>query len=104
MENKPAGAPGTSVELAGGAKADQSTNSRRRRNGNGDDANGRYFLPRSGSSPAKPELGQEMASEGEALVEAFRNGQHFYMLIPYKAVTEVRGGSPVIVKQAVTRT
>jgi hypothetical protein len=45
-----------------------------------------------------------MASEGEALVEAFRNGQHFYMLIPYKAVTEVRSGSPVIVKQAVTRT
>jgi hypothetical protein len=104
VENKPAGATETSVELAGAAKADQSANSRRRRNGNGDDAKGRYFLPRAGSSPAKPELGQEMASEGEALVEAFRNGQHFYMLIPYKAVTEVRGGSPVIVKQAVTRT
>lgn len=103
MESKPA-ATGTSIELAGSATADQSANHRRRRNGNGEDVNGRYFLPRPGSSPAKPELGQEMASEGEALVEAFRNGQNFYMLIPYKAVTEVRGGSPVIVKQAVTRT
>ena len=29
-----------------------------------EDGNLRYFLPRTGSSPAKPELGQEMASEG----------------------------------------
>ncbi len=40
----------------------------RRRHRNGGDPNLRYFLPKSGSSPAKPELGQEMASEGEALI------------------------------------
>ena len=39
----------------------------RRRHRNGSDPNLRYFLPKSGSSPAKPELGQEMANEGEAL-------------------------------------
>jgi hypothetical protein len=52
----------------------------RRRHRNGSDPNLRYFLPKSGSSPAKPELGQEMASEGEALIEAFKNGQPFYTL------------------------
>jgi hypothetical protein len=76
--------------------------SRRRRNGS--DPNLRYFLPKSGSSPAKPELGQEMASEGEALIEAFKSGQQFYTLTVWKAAPEVNGGgSPVIVKQAVVQ-
>ena len=76
----------------------------RHRHRNGSDPNLRYFLPKSGSSPAKPELGQEMASEGEALIEAFKNGQPFYTLTAWKAVPEVNGGgSPVIVKQAVVQ-
>ena len=76
----------------------------RRRHRNGSDPNLRYFLPKSGSSPAKPELGQEMASEGEALIEAFKNGQPFYTVTTWKAVPEVNaGGNPVIVKQAVVQ-
>jgi hypothetical protein len=75
----------------------------RRRHRNGSDPNLRYFLPKSGSSPAKPELGQEMASEGEALIEAFKNGQPFYTLTAWKAAPEMSGGSPVIVKQAVVQ-
>jgi len=74
---------------------------RRRRNGNFDDAVARYFLPKPGSSPATPELGQEVASEGEALIQAFKNGQTFFTVTAWKAVPEVNGGSPVIVKQAV---
>jgi len=82
------------------AKADGANTPRRRRNGN--DANLRYFVVKPGSSPAKPELGQEMASEGEALIEAFRTGQPFYTLTAWKAVPEVNGSSnPVIVKQVV---
>jgi hypothetical protein len=47
-------------------------------------------------------LGQEVASEGEALIQAFRSGQAFYTLTAWKAVPEVNGGgSPVIVKQPV---
>ena len=72
---------------------------RRRRNGN--DASLRYFLIKPGSSPAKPELGQEVASEGEALIEAFKSGQPFYTVTAWRAVPEVNGGNPVIVKQAV---
>ena len=59
----------------------------------------RYFLLKQGSSSAKPELGQELASEGEALIEAFRTGQPFYTLVAWRAVPEVNGGNPVIMKQ-----
>ncbi len=81
--------------------AASSTTPRRKRR-SGDNAGVRYFLPKPGSSPATPELGQEVASEGEALIQAFRSGQPFYTLTAWKAVPEVNGGgSPVIVKQAV---
>ena len=64
----------------------------------------RYFLPASDSSIAKPKLGQEAASEGEALIHAFKSGQTFYTLAAWKAVPEVNGsGSPVIVRQAATK-
>ena len=76
----------------------------RRRRRKGGDPNLRYFLPKPGSSPAKPELGQEIASEGEALIEGFKSGQPFYTLTAWKAVPEVNGGgNPVIVKQAVVQ-
>ena len=75
---------------------------RRRRNGS--DPNLRYFLPKPGSSPAKPELGQEMANEGEALIEALKSGQTFFTVAVWKSVPEVNGGgNPVIVKQAVVQ-
>ena len=80
-------------------KADRAATPRRRRSGN--DTELRYFLVKPGSSPAKPELGQEMASEGDALIEAFRTDQPFYTVTAWKAVPEVNGGNPVIVKQAV---
>jgi hypothetical protein len=89
------------TERLAGAKSNGTNTPRRRRNGN--DANLRYFLVEPGSSPAKPELGQEIASEGEALIEAFKSGQLFYTVTAWKAVPEVNGGNPVIVKQAVTQ-
>ena len=80
---------------------DRSTRRKRR---NGVDVSVRYFLPKSGSSPGVPELGPEVASESEALIQSFKSGQPFYTLAVWKAVPEVNGGgSPVIVKQAVTR-
>jgi hypothetical protein len=63
----------------------------------------RYFLPKTGASTERPELGQEMASEGEALVQAFKSGQVFYTVVAWKAVTEINGNEPKIVKQALTR-
>ena len=61
--------------------------------------------PKPARPPAKPELGTEMASEGEALIEAFKNGQQFYTLTAWKAMPKVNGkSSPIIVKQALAQT
>jgi hypothetical protein len=60
----------------------------------------RYFLAKDGSSIEKPELGAEVASEGEALIKAFqsKNGV-IYTLLAYKAEAEIEGGSPTLVKR-----
>ncbi len=63
----------------------------------------RYVLLTSGASSERPELGQEMASEGEALVQAFKSGQVFYTVVVWKAVPEINGNEPKIVKQALNR-
>ena len=95
MENRP---------LAGASAPPANDGSTRRKRRNGFDPVLRYFLPKPGSSPGSLELGQEAASEGEALIQSFKSGQLFYTLAAWKAVPEVNGGgSPVIVKQAVTR-
>lgn len=65
--------------------------------------NVRHFLPKTGSSSEKPELGQEMTSEGEALVQAFKSGQVFYTLVAWRAVPEINGNEPKIVKQALNK-
>jgi hypothetical protein len=85
----------------GATRTERASAPRRRRNGN--DENLRYFLIKSGSSQAKPELGQEVASEGEALIEAFKSSQPFYTVTAWRAVPEVNGGNPVIVKQAIAQ-
>lgn len=66
--------------------------------------NVRYFLPKSGSSEEKPELGQEMPTEAEALVQAFKSGQVFYTLVAWRAMPEINGSEPRIVKQVLART
>ena len=93
MENKSASAT-QPVTANDGATA-------RRKRRSGVDVALRYFLPKAGSSSGVIELGQEVASEGEALIEAFKHGQQFYTVAVWKAVPEVNGGgNPVIVKQA----
>lgn len=60
----------------------------------------RYFLAKEGSASEKPELGAEVATEGEALIKAFqsKNGV-IYTLLAYKAEAEIQGGSPTLVKR-----
>ena len=64
----------------------------------------RYFLAKEGSSTEKPELGAELASEGEALIKAFqsKNGV-IYTLLAYKAEAEIQGGSPTLVKRPIRK-
>ena len=60
----------------------------------------RYFLAKDGTSPSKPELGEEAASEGEALIKAFQTKSGVvYVLHAYKAEAEMQGASPTLVKR-----
>ena len=58
----------------------------------------RYSSPKRVRSLEKPELGAEVASEGEALIKAFqsKNGVNLCPFIAYKAEAEIQGGSPII--------
>jgi hypothetical protein len=60
----------------------------------------RYFLAKDGSTPAKPELGEEAQSESDALIKAFRSkGCVIYVVTAYRAEAEVQGGNPILVKR-----
>lgn len=60
----------------------------------------RYFLAKEGTSVEKPELGVEVANEGEALIQAFQSQDGvIYTVLAYKAEAEIQGGSPTLVKR-----
>jgi len=91
----------TAGESGGEGTAPKPETSTRRRKRNRVDSKARYFLPKQGSSLKSLELGQEMPSEGDALIQALKHDQHFYVLTVWKAVTEQDGGNPVIIKQPI---
>ena len=95
--------PKTTPEATVPAAAGKNGRGERRRRWEMTPANVRYFLPKSGTTIERPELGREMPGEGEALVEAFRTGQVMYTLVAWKAVPEMDDGAPKIVKQALNR-
>jgi hypothetical protein len=61
----------------------------------------RFFLAKEGSSPAKPELGEETQSESDALIKAFQSkGRLIYVVTAFRAEAEIQqGGSPILVKR-----
>jgi hypothetical protein len=60
----------------------------------------RYFLAKDGSTVAKPELGLEVPSEGDALIKAFQSKDGIiYTVLAYKAEAEIQGGSPTLIKR-----
>jgi hypothetical protein len=60
----------------------------------------RYFLAKDGSTPAKPELGEEAQSESDALIKAFRSkGGVIYVVTAFRAEAAVQGGNPILVKR-----
>jgi len=76
----------------------------RRRRGQEEDRQARYFLAKEGSSLEKPELGAEAANEGEALIKAFQSKSGLlYSVVVYKAEAEIQGGSPTLVKRPVRK-
>ena len=73
---------------------------KRHRRGRTDESGARYFLVK-GSSADKMELGEEAASESEAMVTAFRTGGSFAVVTEWKTSADLSNGQPVIKKEAV---
>ena len=63
----------------------------------------RFFLPKEGSSPDRPELGDEIVTEKDALMKAFQKGKVFYTLVTWDAVPDAEGDEARIVKKAFKR-
>ena len=60
----------------------------------------RFFLIKTAGSGAV-ELGKEIASENEAMVESFRAGGSYAVITEWKAAVDLSTGAPIIKKEAV---
>lgn len=70
------------------------------RRGRDQSANGvRYFVGRPASGDAKPTLEQEVASEPEALVIAFRNDSRVYFVSEYRVAERIERGQVRLEKE-----
>jgi hypothetical protein len=76
---------------------------RRSRASSDEESNGnaRYFLAKANGNGGSPALDREMASEGEALVEALRLGLTFYEVHEFRVVPDFSGRKPQLNKEAV---
>ena len=63
--------------------------------------NARYFLTEANGSNGSLALGREVASEGEALVEALRLGVTYYEVQEFRVVPDFAGRKPLLGKEAV---
>ena len=64
--------------------------------------NARYFLAKANGDGDSPALDREVASEGEALVEALRLGVTFYEVQEFRVVPDFAGRKPQLNKEIVT--
>jgi hypothetical protein len=84
--------------------ADKPTARSRRPRTNGDEEASsctRYFLAKETGDGSTPSLGRELASEGEALVEALRSGVTYYAIQEFRVIPDFAGKRPQLQKEAV---
>jgi hypothetical protein len=78
------------------------TRTRRTRANTDEDNNGaRYFLAKANGDGGIPALDREVASEGEALVEALRLGVTYYTVQEFRVIPDFAGRRPQLKKEAV---
>ena len=78
----------------------RSVSRRRRGTTAAESSTARFFLLKT-SGNGTVELGQEVASENEAMVESFRVGGSFAVVTEWRAEVDLATGVPVIKKEAV---
>lgn len=93
----PVGAKPRAERLAGAGKASRRRSGRRPRVQSSNAV--RYFVGRPASGDAKPTLEQEVASEPEALVIAFKNDSRVYFVSEYRVTQRIEGGQVRLEKE-----
>ena len=80
------------------------TRTRRSRTNSDDESSGnaRYFLAKANGNGGTLAFDREVASEGEALVEALRLGVTYYEIQEYRVVPDFSGRKPLLGKEAVS--
>jgi len=63
----------------------------------------RYFLAKDQTSGSVPQFGKELTNENEALIESVRTGLPYYIVSEWKAVPDLSGKTPQIIKEPVVR-
>lgn len=105
-ETRPVLAPTEAPGLGRAACAKAGSNKRtRRRNGRGargQETHGvRYFIGQPGDGDGKPTLEQEVASEPEGLVIAFKNDSRVYFVSEYRVTQRIERGRVRLEKEPV---
>ena len=98
----------TTIDAAAGSGAEPKTTAgrktqgaRRRRSGKAESVSpARFFLIKT-SNHGSVELGQEVASENEAMVESFRVGGSYAVVTEWKTKIDLGPGAPVMRKEAI---
>ena len=99
-ETVPTTARGTRTD----SDADKPTTRSRRPRSNGDEEASsctRYFLAKANGDGSTPALDREVATEGEALVEALRLGVTYYAIQEFRVIPDFAGRRPQLQKEAV---
>ncbi len=63
----------------------------------------RFFLAKAGANGSTPALDLEMATEGEAKIEALKSGLNYYSLVEWRATADFAGKNPQVRSEAVKR-
>jgi hypothetical protein len=89
--------------MADGGAEKPTTRARRSRSTSDEESNGnaRYFLAKANGNGGSLAFDREVASEGEALVEALRLGVTFYEVQEFRVVPDFAGKKPLLNKEAV---
>ena len=100
-ETVPAAARATRTD--NGTEKPTTTRIRRTRANAGeeDSSSARYFLAMANRDGSTPALDREVATEGEALVEALRLGVTYYAIQEFRVIPDFAGRRPQLKKEAV---
>lgn len=93
----PLGAKPNAVRAGGTGKSSRRRGGRRSRTQVAD--NVRYFVGRPADGDGKPTLEQEVASEPEGLVIAFKNDSRVYFVSEYRVTQRIEGGQVRLEKE-----